>query len=280
MKKIIIESGSSKADVVVFDDGDTRRFRQEGMNPSVMSELPISDILIKYLLQADTLYFYGAGVSTQADKETVIKSLKAHNVGLNIEAYSDLIGACRSTEAKKKSIVCILGTGSNSCLYNGKDILEQIPTMGYVLGDEGGGTDLGRRILKAYYHGKMPKKIAAKFEKSYNLDYDYVKEQLYRSDHPNRFLASHAAFLKEIKGKWKKELLNESFQSFIDYRVKPYQKFNKRTVYFIGSIAYYYKKRLKKVCAKNGIKNVVFIKRPIKSLESYHKKLIHDQKAE
>ena len=188
----------------------------------------------------------------------------------------DMLAAVYAASDKKESIVCILGTGSNSCYFDGEKMQINTPSLGYTLMDEASGNYFGKLLIKDYYYGKMPKSIAKKFNEQFVLDADTIKYNLYRQPNPNMYLASFAKFMFDFKEeKYIKKLIRKGFQEFFKYRILPFEKDNTVPIYFIGSIAFYFSDILEKIANKNSLSIKGIIQRPIDNLLEYHKKHIH-----
>lgn len=275
MKQIIIDSGSTKSDVAIIDDGKATCFKHPGLNPSISSSIEFLPSLIEHIQGSEEIYFYGAGVIQEEHVMNITRALKEYNVAVNVHVHSDLLGACRAVLKHEAGIVCILGTGSNSCYYDGDEVSINIPALGYILGDEGGAAKIGSDIIKQYFRGTMPKKVRKVFEQQYRPELSNVIHQVYRQPRPNSYLASYAAFLDDIKGQWKKDLLNHHFDQFIHERILPYGMTPDVPIHFIGSVAFHNKKRLAKRLKKVGLRLAGVEQYPIKKLIKYHQNNNH-----
>ena len=187
-----------------------------------------------------------------------------------IEVYSDMLGAARSMFQRNTGIACILGTGANSCLYNGEDIIAQTPAMGYILGDEGSGAYLGKMLVRALFKGRMPAHLLQAFQKEYQLDLPTVIERTYRTPMANRFLASLTPFLHQYRTEKEiHELLCNAFDDFIFFNLESYRtKSNK--VSFIGSIAFYFQEELDSCLKNRGFQMERVIRDPMDGLLEYY----------
>lgn len=269
MNTIVIDSGSTKSDVAVIGKNGVEYYTQQGINPQIQKETPISDRLANDLAHAERIVFYGAGCDTENDVKVLTNKFKVYNVAIEVEAYSDMLGACRATAGSNPGIVSILGTGSNSCVYDGSEIVDTIPQFGYILNDDGGGSYIGKMMLQDYFDGEMPSNIAQAFESHYDLSRAHVLYQLYKSNNTSQYLASHVAFMSLIKGKWKKKILNRAFEDFIRRRIAPYTDYNQYDLYFVGSIAHHFQKRLKKVMKNSDLKIAGIEQKPIQKLVEF-----------
>ncbi len=171
----------------------------------------------------------------------------------------------------EKGIACILGTGSNSCLYNGTEIIEHVPPLGFILGDEGSGSVLGRKLVGDFLKGIMPENISEEFKNRFQITYAGFLEGVYKREKPSQFLAQFVPFLKEnISEGYCVELVENSFQEFIDRNVSQYSSFHEYPVSFVGSVAFYFQDQLKKVLNKNQLQLKIVLKEPLKGLLKFH----------
>ncbi len=272
---IIIDSGSTKADWAIVHSSGITECQTPGMNPTRhkhlydLSQLP-QDILQK-ISKAEKLSFYGAGING----ENTIHRIRDHFSPFvprdcHIEVQSDMLGAARATSGRDPGIVCILGTGSNSCLYDGDKIIDQIPTLGFIISDEGGATTIGKELLRAYYYDEMPNSIKTIFEEEYDLNIENVTKNLYQGNTPGKYLANFAKILEKADHGYCEKLLEPIFRKFIDLRIKRYNDFSQYNLHFIGSIAYFYSKILNKVLQRDGLKIASSTRKPVIGLVKYH----------
>ena len=217
------------------------------------------------------IHFYGAGCGTPKPVQILKDILQAIFVNAKIHIAEDMLAAVYAASGKEPSLVCILGTGSNSCYFDGENIEMKTPSLGYILMDEASGNYFGKLLLREYYYDKMPKVMAQKFEAEFNLETDHVKKNLYRMPNPNMYLASFAKFMFEFKEeKYIKRIIKRGFQEFFKYRILPFEKSSETPLYFIGSIAFYFRDILEKVAKKYDLKVTDVIQRPIDNLLQYH----------
>ena len=277
---LIADGGSTKADWIALDNNKEEIFRTRtlGLNPAVVSETELRNRIINMfqLMEVKELvteiHFYGAGCGTPKPIAILKKLLESIFINANIVVAEDLLAAVYASSGDKEGIVCILGTGSNSCYFDGKNLNVTSPSLGYTVMDEASGNYFGKILLRDFYYHKMPKAISKKFQEQFDLDVDTVKFNLYRQPNPNMFLASFAKFMFEFKNeKYIKRIIKKGFQSFFKYRILPFQKDAKTPIYFIGSIAFYFKDILDKVASKHDLVITEVIQRPINNLVDYHR---------
>jgi N-acetylglucosamine kinase-like BadF-type ATPase len=275
--KLIAESGSTKTDWVIIKNQKITYFTSQGINPLFFDKKEILDEIKNefpenYLINEITeLYFYGPGCGTKERSEIIREPLSELFYNARVSVESDLLGASRALFQKSKGIACILGTGSNSGVYNGTEITENISSTGYILGDEGSGANIGLEFIKAFLKNKIDKDISVSFKKKYNLDTHRIINKVYREAYPNRFLASLAPFIKEnIKDESIYRIVKKSFSDFIEYHILPYKDSQKMPISFVGSIAYYFKDILESLVKEYEISIDRIVRKPIDDIVNYH----------
>ena len=274
---LIADSGSTKTSWCFTDKKGTVKFLSTGgMNPFFRSTEDIAEELLKTVLpktgiDIKNFHFYGAGVINE-EKGSIVKNALAQLFPkAEIEVQSDLLAAARSTLGKEKGIACILGTGSNSCLYNGMKIVEHVPPLGFILGDEGSGAVLGRKLLADFLKGIMPANILEQFRDRFHLTYADFMEGVYKKEKPNQFLAQLVPFIKEnISDEYCSKLVETSFEEFVKRNIFSYSEFRQQPVCFVGSVAFYFQEQLKNVFEKNQLQLKTVLKEPLKGLLSFH----------
>ena len=281
---LIADGGSTKADWIAIDNNKKEIFRERtlGLNPAVVAEEELNNRIIHMFQlinikdEVTEIHFYGAGCGTPKPIKILKDVLQKIFVNAKIFISEDMLAAVYAASGKEPAVVCILGTGSNSCYFDGESLHMKSASLGYILMDEASGNYFGKLLLREYYYNKMPKVIAEKFENEFNLDADYIKENLYRKSNPNMYLASFAKFMFDFKDeKYIKRIIKRGFQEFFKYRVLPFEKDAQTPLYFIGSIAYYFRDILEKTAKKYNLKITDVIQRPIDNLLEYHKKNIN-----
>ena len=272
--KLIADSGSTKTAWAVVETN--KIITTSGINPVFMDVNTITEILntqLKPNLKEDIteVYFYGAGCASD-EKNNIIKEAFRNVFGdIKVEVASDLLGAARGLLGSADGIACIMGTGSNSCLYENGKISWNVPALGFILGDEGSGAVLGKLLMGNIFKNQLPKAVIEDFKATYNLSMMDVIEKVYRTPLPNRFLASLGPFIakhKEVPEM--KEMITSALESFIVRNVKQYP-YTTMPVSFTGSIAYYFSDILQELADKHNFTIGKIEKDPLQGLVEYHK---------
>lgn len=278
--QLIADSGSTKVDWrAIAEDGSVIEISTEGINPVFQSREQILDIFNTKLVPVlghgvKQIFFYGAGVVSPEVCGALSGYFKEVFPESECYAASDVLAAARALCGHKPGIACILGTGSNSCMYDGKDIVKNVRAGGFILGDEASGGYLGKRLISDFIKGLLPKEIEEVFVERYGLDYMAIVQKVYRESLPSRFLASFSPFLNEFKEHpYIHNLLRSSFDEFFKRNIVHYD-YQNNEVNFVGSIAYYYRPIIEESAAAQGMKVGKIIKSPIEGLVEYHKEEI------
>jgi N-acetylglucosamine kinase-like BadF-type ATPase len=277
---LIADSGSTKTDWCVVDGQETKQCRTSGTNPVFQSGDEIQKTLVEELLPQigdsapDAVYFYGAGCGSP-DKIKIVRCAIADTLKVKgeIEVNSDMLSAARALCGHESGIACIIGTGSNSCFYDGERIVKNISPLGFILGDEGSGAVLGKHFIGNLLKGQLSKTVEKRFDDIYGLKAEDIIDRVYRCPFPNRFLASLSPFiLDNISDATVHEMVLESFISFIERNVKHYDC-KQYAVHFTGSIAYHYREVLEEAAARTGIRIGQITNSPLEGLVNYHKSI-------
>jgi N-acetylglucosamine kinase-like BadF-type ATPase len=278
--KLLVDSGSTKADWIAIDDAGKVLFTAQslGLNPEVLDKAEIITRLedrfdISHNKNNVThLFFYGAGCGTDRMKIFLTEVFQAYFPKAVVVVHEDTYAAVYATTPKnEKAIVCILGTGSNCSYYDGKVLHQKVQSLGYIAMDDCSGNRFGRHLLRGYYFNKMPQTLAHEFETTYNVQPDPVKNHLYKEPNPNAYLATFAKFLiKHKESEFCKQYIDEELESFVENYIKQFDNYKEVPVHFIGSIAFYLKEELENVLQKHGIKIGNVLRRPIDGLIEYH----------
>lgn len=278
--KLLVDSGSTKADWIAIDDAGKVLFTTQslGLNPEVLSKNEVINRLedrfdISYNKEHVTnLFFYGAGCGTDRMKNFLTEVFQEYFKSAKVTVHEDTYAAVYATTPKgEKAIVSILGTGSNCSYFDGQVLHQKVQSLGYIAMDDCSGNRFGRHLLRGYYFNKMPKDLALEFETTYNVEPDPVKHNLYKEPNPNAYLATFAKFLIKHKDtEFCRQYIFEEMEAFVDNYIKQFDNYKEVPVHFIGSIAFYLKDELKSVLQKHGIKLGNVLRRPIDGLIEYH----------
>lgn len=275
---LIADSGSTKTDWVLHDSNSiVARVKTQGLNPTLQESEEIYNILKEELADKissdapDTIYFYGAGCAYESANERMREALGRIFTTNKIEINSDLLAAARALCGHEEGIACILGTGSNSCLFNGKKIVENTPSLGYILGDEGSGAYLGRQLVSDCIKKQLPAAICKKFLTQYNLTIAGILERVYHEPLPNRYLASFAPFLAENRNNAEiKALLKHCFTLFFQRNTMIYRR-SWLPIHIIGGIGTTFANELKETAESLGLSIGNIVDSPMNGLIEYHK---------
>lgn len=275
---LIADSGSTKTDWCVVEHGQlVQQVFTKGTNPFFQSEEEISNEIATALLPQlktnafEAVHFYGAGCAFPDKIETVRRAIASHLlVSGDIEVSTDMLAAARGLCGHQPGIACIMGTGSNSCYYDGKEIVNNVSPLGFILGDEGSGAVLGKLLVGDILKNQMPEGMKEKFLTQFNLTPADIIDRVYRQPFPNRFLASLSPFLvQNIEVPAIHELVLCSFKKFLKRNVMQYD-YQHAPVHFIGSVAFYYKGLLAEAAGEMGIQLGTIIQSPMEGLIKYH----------
>lgn len=273
--KLIAESGSTKTDWVVMKKGKVQhQFKTEGINPYLQSSADIIARLeadCKLDTKIDEVYFYGAGVHSKTNKQIVATALASFFEAKKVEVESDMLAAARGLSKDKKGMICILGTGCNACFYDGKKIKDQLPSLGYIAGDEGSGNHMGKRILQYYAYNTFDIELKMYFEEHFGNDMVQIIDRMYKQPFPNRYLAGFVALLVANRGHFMVEnIIEDSFNDFFHQHLFKYRQSWKSPIYFTGSIAFLFADVLENLCAQYEFELGRIIQNPLEGLIEYH----------
>lgn len=276
---LIADSGSTRTQWAVINESGERLqdFLTQGFNPNLVSssqivhELHQVDDLMEIKDQVKQIFFYGSGCAN-ADINTVISiALSALFKHAEISVMNDLYGAVYATTPDKPGIVCVIGTGSNSCYFDGENITDDDFSLGFILGDEGSGSYLGKKLVRDFFYGKLPFALHDQFEKEYHPVKRQVIEQVYRLPRPNLFLASYSEFiLKNAGHEYIRKMISDGFTAFVENFICRFENYKTIPVHFVGAVAYYFSDILIEVIEKFEIQAHQIQKSPIDELVNYH----------
>ncbi|GCD78377.1 hypothetical protein JCM31826_18590 [Thermaurantimonas aggregans] len=275
----LAESGSTKCDAVLLnDDGSVYEgIRHMGFNPFFHS----ADVVYTEMLKLETIqkqrdkvtkvYFYGAGCSSDYYKEIIATGLRRVFPNARVHVDHDLVAAAYATFTGKPEIACIIGTGSNSCYFDGQKIYEEVPALAYILGDEGSASWLGKKLLAMYLYKQLPKEVADDFYNTYHMTKDDIFRRVYNEPHANVFLASFSVFVhKHIHQPIFQQIVREGFELFLKTHVLCFKDARSLEINFVGSVAYHFRQYLQEVANALDLKINNIIQKPLEGLIHYH----------
>ena len=278
--KLVVDSGSTKTDWGFFNTAyDLRSVKTQGINPCHQSVEAISTIIKSELLpntsgidlnSVNEVYYYGAGCATESICVQMAGILKEFFPNAVIAVDSDMLGAARALCGRSEGVACVLGTGSNSCMYNGKEIVDQLPSLGYILGDEGSSAAIGRRLIGDCLKRQLPEAVCNEFMERYQLTKEIIIENVYRQPLPNRYIAGFAPFVYEKRAVPEvHKLIIQCFSEFFTRNVISYHK-PWMPVHFVGSLADNFADELKETAEALGMTIGKIETSPMRGLIDYH----------
>jgi N-acetylmuramic acid 6-phosphate etherase len=277
---LIADSGSTKTDWRLISDKEVRSMSTLGINPYHSEEQEIARELAKLDLNGNErnilqVYFYGSGVANEAMKQVIRRGLQ-ERVGVHpyIQVNDDLLGVARALFQKEDGIACILGTGSNSGLYQDGKISDKVPAMGYSLGDEGSGTDIGKRLLNALHKRNLSDALREAIITEEGLSMDEILDKVYQKPHANRYLASLTKIaIKHIDNEEIRTLVKQAFEDFVQKNISKYKSFKEKKIGFAGSVAFHFKAILDEVLLSHKLNCDRIIATPIQGLVEFHTRI-------
>ena len=280
----VVDSGSTKTDWIALDNSGEVLFSTQtlGLNPQVLPSAILTERIINnYELyqnreKVSHVHFYGAGCGVDSPARRIEKVFKEIFTSSKFSILEDTYAAVyASTEPNTPAIVCIIGTGSNCTYFDGINIEQRITSLGYVLMDEASGNFFGKQLIRAFYFKTMPEDLAKKFEEEYDLSPDQIKENVYRKENPNTYLAKFAQFIIKNKEVLEmKTIIEDGLQRFISHQILQFENAKDVPIHFIGSIAHYLKDEIDIALKRNGLRLGNVVRRPIDGLVQYHQKLL------
>jgi glucosamine kinase len=276
--KLIADSGSTKCDWMMVEGDDLRIAKTVGFNPFfhnkefVINHILDNDELCSFRDSIDEIYYYGAGCSSAARNQIICDALSTvFTSARKIVVAEDLDAAAFATCKDTEGIVCILGTGSNSCYFDGTKIHTPVPALGYVFGDEGSGAYFGKIVLSKFLYNELPQKLSDGLKMEFGLDKETILKSIYNKPHANVYLASFMKFVSSHRDSlFVKEMIYSGLTEFAKFHILCYPNYKDLPVHFVGSIAYYFDEQLQKVATDLGFTIGQIIKKPIESLAKFH----------
>lgn len=278
---LIADSGATKCEWVLLVDGKKKKILTEGISPYFLTGDQIVALLQKELVPKlrnatiDAIYYYGTGLLNPDNVKLLKKVLKkVFPDTKKIEATDDMYAVAHATCGDGKGLACILGTGSNSCYYNGKKITERRTGVGYVLGDEGSGAYLGKKVLQYFLYNTFDEELMAKFQARFQITSSFeIIENVYRKPLANRYIASFAIFLAENRGHYMVEnIIEDGLNDFITTHLYKFPQAWSNPIHFSGSIAYGFRDVLLELCSSYELTVGSIIKEPMPGLIKYYSK--------
>lgn len=277
--RLIADSGATKCEWCVLENGKKKKtIYTQGISPYFLSGPQIIALLEKELLPklkkitVQEIYFYGTGLGNPNNVKIVKAVFKKLFPKSKTEVQNDLLAAARALCGKTKGIACILGTGANSCFYNGKNIVKNSPGLGYILGDEGSGAYLGKKVVQYYLYNTYDEELKARFEKRFMVTPMEILENVYKKPLANRYLASYAIFLAENRGHYMIEnIIEDGLNDFFFTHLYKYRESWTHPIHFVGSIAFGFKDVLKELCSTYELELGRVLKAPMQGLIEYHR---------
>ncbi len=277
MIKLIADSGSTKTEWCLLNGRKKSIFITQGLSPYFVNENEFSKILeqnVKPLCgkkNVDEIFFYGTGCKNPGNKTMVKKALQKVFKGAQVKVENDLLGAAKALSGTDKGIVCILGTGSNSCYYDGKRIVKNIPGIGFILGDEGSGAYLGKKVVQHYLYNLLDDNLRSRFDATFVTTDNEILTAVYSGPLPNRYLASFTMFLSKNRGNpMVEKIIEDGLEDFFTTHINNYRECKKFPVHFTGGVAFGFKDVLLKLCMKYGLHPGIILKNPLEGLIKFH----------
>jgi N-acetylglucosamine kinase-like BadF-type ATPase len=279
----IVDGGSTKCDWVVLDKFGKIFLKTEtiGFNPNIIHpELIVPEIeknqnLLTVKDSMQKVFFYGSGCGVAENAAVVEKELQKVFRNAEITVKEDLTAAAYAAYNGKPAIVCILGTGSNSCYFDGTSVRRELPSLGFLIGDEGSGSAIGKHLLRRFFMKKLPRDLHDRFVERYQLTIEEALKNMYHNPRANAYLADFNKFVVDHKSHpYFQNMVFDEMKNFLDYQVLPYEEANNAEINFIGSIAFYYEDILRAAAAELNLNVGKVVQKPIESLVEYHKKYI------
>ena len=277
MAILLADSGATKCEWCLVQKGRNKTIFTQGISPYFLDAQQINQLLAAELLPSlkkvtvSEIYYYGTGLSNPNNVKILEKALRISFPGAKVKADHDMMAAARSLCGREKGIACILGTGSNSCYFDGKKITKNRPGLGYALGDEGSGAYLGKKVIQYYLYETYDEELKYKFNDTYKTDRTEILENVYKKPLPNRYLAGFAGFLAENRGHYMIEnILEDGLNDFFFQHLCKYSESWKYPIHFVGGVSYGFRYVLKDLCQSYEFELGKILKNPMEGLIDYH----------
>ena len=283
LMRLIIDAGSTKMEWILMERETVKnRFVTVGFNPNYSDRQDFENILSSVETQnfaslqqnIHSIHYYGTGCGSEQNCLLIKEIFQHHFPMAEIHVTHDLMAACHALLGYEKGVACILGTGSNSCLYDGENMVEKAVSLGYMVGDEGSGMHIGREVVRAYFYGFMPEELRQQFDAVYHLELKDFIQRLYHEDQPSKYLASFTKFAGENQSHpYIQALVKSCFKAFVEAFVLRYEGCQSLKISFIGSVAFHFQDLLKESLADYGLTMGVVIQAPAEGLIKYYQSL-------
>ncbi|MEQ9089561.1 MAG: BadF/BadG/BcrA/BcrD ATPase family protein [Balneola sp.] len=277
MSILIADSGSTKTEWVLVKQEGKEFFKSDGLNPYFRTHGQLSEAIkngVKTSLnntRVDEIFFYGSGSGNESRKAILQNAIRENFPDSDIHIESDMLGAAIACFGKKEGVACILGTGSNSCVYDGEKIVKSIPSLGFVFGDEGSGGYFGKRILNAYYYKTMPEDLRKALEETSDMSLESVLHKIYEEPQANRFVASFSKILGDYRDHpFITNMVRRGFEAFADKQLSYFEESKEKKIGFVGSIASVYQEILEEVLSERGMDLSIVVRKPLDRLVDFH----------
>lgn len=279
--QLIADSGATKCEWWLISNGTSKTVYTTGISPYFLNEEQIVELLNTELLpeiddvEVEEVNFYGTGLGNPRNVTTISQAISTVFPDAKVHANTDLLAAARALCANERGIACILGTGSNSCYYDGKDIIKNIASLGYVLGDEGSGAQLGKKVIQYYLYNTFDEDLKSRFDAQFVTNYMEILENVYKKPFPNRYLARFTAFLSENRGHYMVEnILEDGLNDFFFNHLNKYSESWTLPIHFTGGVAFAFKDVLQDLCNSYELELGKVLKAPMEGLIKFHAGLI------
>jgi len=277
--KLIADSGATKTTWCLLENNKKKTLSTQGLSPYFLNTEQIEQIVSSEIqsklkgIEPGEIFFYGTGCINPGNEKLVKKALRNLFPTSAINVTSDLMGAAKALCGDQKGVACILGTGSNSCYYDGKKIIKNSPGLGFILGDEGSGAYMGKKVVQYYLYNTFDPDLMDRFNAMFNTNSAEILEAVYKKPLPNRYLASFVQFLVENRGHYMVEnIIEDSFNDFFFHHVYKYKQSWTMPINFVGSVAFGFKGVLKEMCNSYELQLGKVLKNPMDGLIKYHSK--------
>lgn len=279
----IVDGGSTKCDWVILENDGTEVLKTEtvGFNPNIIKaeliapELEKNQALTKFQDYLENIFFYGSGCGTAEKKLIVEREIQKVFTNTQIHVKEDLLAAAYAAYRGVPAIVCILGTGSNACYFDGKNVKTELPSLGFLIGDEGSGSALGKQLVRHYFMKKLPPDLHQQFTEIYQLNIDELLKNMYHNPRANAYMADFTRFIVDRKNHpYFQNFIYKELKNFLEFQVMPYEECRDCEINFIGSIAYFFEDSLRAAASDFHFRIGTVVQKPIESLVNYHRDYI------